>query len=140
MENYDYSYGIEYDKLEKYLVPGEQSDLDDTYLEEIMSITGTPEKSILGIITVCHWFNQNFTLSNAGGSMIGKKTVNELYESKTFYGCHSAALVISSILREFGFPAVMIETASVLWAYEYNEGITQGFAGHVMTEVYVSDK
>lgn len=139
MENYDYSYGIEYNNPEKYLAPGEQSDLDDTYLEEIRSITGTPEQSIAGIKTVCHWFNQNFTFSNAGGSMIGKKTVDELYESKTFYGCHSAALVISSVLREFGFPAVMIETASILWAYEYNEGAAQGFVGHVMTEVYVSD-
>ena len=38
------------------------------------------------------------------------------------------------------FPAVMIETASITWAYEYNDGAAQGFAGHVMTEVFVSDK
>ena len=140
MENYDYSFGIDYDNPEKYLVPGEQSDLNDTYLEEIRSIIGTPEQSIEGIRIVCNWFNSNFTFSNAGGSMIGKKTVDELYESKTFYGCHSAALIISSVLREFGFPAVMIETASIVWANEYNDGTSQGFAGHVMTEVYVSDK
>ena len=140
MENYDYSYGIEYDEPGKYLIPGEQSDLDNTYLEEIRINIGTPEDSIAGIKTVCHWFNQNFTFSNAGGDMIGQKTVNELYDSKTFYGCHSAALVISSVLRKFGFPAVMIETASILWANEYNESTDQGFSGHVMTEVYVSGK
>ena len=140
MENFDYSFGIEYDNHEKYLVPGEQSDLNDTYLEEIRSVIGTPEQNIAGIKTVCHWFNQNFTFTNAGGSIIGKKTVDELYESKTFYGCHSAALVISSVLREFGFPAVMIETASIVWANKCNNGTDQGFVGHVMTEVYVSDK
>jgi hypothetical protein len=140
MENYDYSYGIEYDNPALYLTPGTQSDLDDGYLEEIRSMTDTPEKNIPGIIIVCDWFNHNFTFTDAGGEMIGKKTVNELYESKTFYGCHSAALVISSVLREFGFPAVMIETASVEWAYDYYNNLIQWFGGHVMTEVFVSDK
>ena len=140
MENYDYSYGIEYDKPGIYLIPGEQSDLDDEYLEEIRNIISTPEKNIASIKTICQWFNHNFTFTNAGGSMIGKKTVNELYESKTFYGCHSAALVISSVLREFGFPAIMIETASIGWAYDYYDNTSQGFVGHVMAEVYVSDK
>jgi hypothetical protein len=140
MENYDYSFGIAYNNPQLYLTPGTQSDLNDEYLEEIRRTIGTPEYSILGILNVCDWFNHNFTFDNAGGGMIGKRTVNELYESKTFYGCHSAALVILSILREFGFPTVMIETASVEWAYDYYNGDTQSFGGHVMTEVYVLEK
>ncbi len=140
MENNDYSYGIKYNKPEKYLIPGEQSDLDHVYLEEIRNIIGTPTMNITGIGIICHWFNQNFTFINAGGSMVGKNNVDELYEIKTFYGCHTAALIISSILREFGFPAVMIETAAVGWAYDYNNNSNQGFVGHVMTEIYVSDK
>ena len=140
MENYDYSYGIEYDNPELYLTPGTQSDLDDEYLEEIRSIIDTPEKTIMGIISVCDWFNHNFTFTDAGGNMIGKKTVNELYESKIFYGCHSAALIISSVLREFRFPSVMIETASIGWAYAYYNNTSHGFVGHVMTEIYLSDK
>jgi hypothetical protein len=143
MESYDYSFGIEYDNTELYLNPGTQSDLDNEYLIEIRNTLGMSEYSTLsisGIKMVCNWFNQNFTFTNAGGSMIGKKTVNELYESKIFYGCHSAALVISSVLREFGFPTVMIETASIGWAYAYYNNTSHGFVGHVMTEVYVSDK
>ena len=50
------------------------------------------------------------------------------------------ALIISSVLREFGFPAVMIETADVQWGYNYHAGTTQNFAGHVMSEVFVEDK
>ena len=140
MENYDYSFGVQYDNSQLYLTPGTQSDLNDEYFEEIEIIIGTPSNTIPGIITVCDWFNHNFTFENAGGNMIGQKSVNELYESKTFYGCHSAALIISSILREFGFPTVMIETASVEWAYDYFDGVTQSFEGHVMTEVYVLEK
>lgn len=72
--------------------------------------------------------------------MIGKNTVDELFEIKTFYGCHSIALIISSICREFGFPAIMIETADVQWGYDYNAGTVQHFAGHVMSEIYVENK
>ncbi len=140
MENYDYSFGIEYNNPQLYLTPGTQSDLNDEYLEEIENIIGTPGNDIPGILTVSNWFNQNFTFTNAGGEMIGQKTVNELYESKIFYGCHSAALILSSVLREFGFPTVMIETASIEWAYDYYNGTTQSFLGHVMTEVYVLDQ
>ena len=72
--------------------------------------------------------------------MIGKNTVDELFEIKTFYGCHSLALIISSVLREFGFPAIMIETADVQWGYKYNTGTVQYFSGHVMSEIYVENK
>ena len=34
----------------------------------------------------------------------------------------------------------MIETASIVWAYKYIDGTDEGFVGHVMTEVYVSDQ
>jgi len=140
IDTIDFTFGIDYNDPTKYLNPGEESDLRDIYLEEIENITGTPENSIADIQQVCYWINQNFTFENAGGSMAGKNTVDELYEIKTFYGCHSQALIISSILREFGFPAIMVETADVQWGYDYNAGIIQYFAGHVMSEIYVENK
>lgn len=140
IDTLDFSFGIDYADPDKYLTPGEESNLKDAFLEEIRAVLGTPSQNIEGILSVCHWFNQNFTFSNAGGAMMGVNTVDELYEIKTFYGCHSAALIISSILREFGFPAVMIETASIQWAYDYRAGRTQNFIGHVMSEVYLNDK
>jgi hypothetical protein len=136
----DFTFGIDYANPEKYLIPGEESNLKDTYLEEIRNKVGTPGDSIDDILLVCHWINQNFTFENAGGAMIGKNTVDELYEIKTFYGCHSLSLIISSVLREFGFPAVMIETANVQWGYDYNAGNVQYFKGHVMSEIFVENK
>ncbi|MEN8156365.1 MAG: transglutaminase domain-containing protein [Bacteroidota bacterium] len=140
IDTIDFSFGIDYSDTARYLVPGEESDLNDLYLEEIRTAIGTPDNNIAAILTVCHWVNQNFTFQNAGGAMMGKNTVDELYEIKTFYGCHSLALIISSILREFGFPAIMIETADVQWGYDFYDGTTQNFAGHVMSEIYVENR
>ena len=99
IDTIDFSFGIDYSDTIKYLSPGEQSDLNDIYFEEIKNAIGTPANNIDSILLVCHWVNQNFTFDNAGGAMIGKNTVDELYEIKTYYGCHSMALIISSILR-----------------------------------------
>ena len=140
IDTLDFSFGIEYDNPEKYLISGEQSNLADSNLAEVVGDLGDQEQSITSIRNVCHWVNQNFVFQNAGGSMIGVPTVDELFESKTFYGCHSAALIISSILRELGYPTVMIETAMVSWAYSYHNGTTTSFSGHVMSEVYVENK
>ena len=140
IDTIDFSFGIDYNDTIKYLIPGEQSDLNDIYLEEIQNIIGTPGNNIEDILIVCQWINQNFTFINAGGSMIGKNTVDELFEIKTFYGCHSLALIISSVLRGFGFPAIIIETADVQWGYDHNAGTVEHFAGHVMSEIYVENK
>jgi len=140
IDTIDFTFGIDYSNPEKYLIPGEESDLEDTYLEEIRSNVGTPGDSIDDILLVCQWINQNFTFENAGGAMAGKNTVDELYEIKTFYGCHSLSLIISSVLREFGFPTVMIETANIQWGYDYNAGKVQNFSGHVMSEIYVENR
>ena len=137
---YDYTFGINHDDPGPFLIPGEQSNLTPFYRQEIREAVGDPEDSIVYILKLCDWVNQNFTFENAGGGMIGIPTVNELFEAKTFYGCHSEALLISSIIRAFGFPAVMIETADVQWAYDYHEGRTESFAGHVMSEILVEGK
>jgi len=136
----DFTFGIDYKDWDKYLIPGEESDLSEVYLEEIRIAIGTPEDKITDILQVCHWINQNFKAEIAGGAMMGKNTVDELWKIKTFYGCHSLALIISSVLREFGFPALMIETADVQWAYNYHKETTQNFSGHVMSEIYVEGK
>ena len=140
VDTLDTTFGITYSDTATYLIPGEQSDLSDAHFEEVRSAIGNPDNTINGVLKICQWVNQNFTFQNAGGNMIGKVTVDELFELDVFYGCHSAALLVSSILRKFGFPAVMIETADVKWAYRYNEGKTDHFAGHVMSEIYVEYK
>lgn len=136
----DFTFGIEYDDPNLYLIPGEQSDLSDIYVDEVIDAIGTPSNDLSGVLKVCHWVNQNFTWEDAGGGMIGKVTVDELFEVRKFYGCHSLALLISSIVREFGTPALLVETADVQWAYDYYNNEINHFAGHVMSEIFVGGK
>ena len=121
---YDFTFGINYNDPGKYLIPGEQSNLNDIYKQEIQEAVGDPVDTIDYILELCHWINQHFEFEDAGGAMMGVKTAEELWEIKKFYGCHSLSLIISSTFREFGIPAVMIETAGVQWAYEYKNRTT----------------
>jgi hypothetical protein len=139
IDTIDFTFGIEYMHPEHYLVQGEQSEIDSLHLDEIRSSLGDPVESIAYVLEVCQWINQHFTFINAGGAMIGQVTVNELFESREFYGCHSLALIISSVLRGFGFPAILIETADVQWGYDYHAGRVDYFIGHVMSEIFVED-
>jgi hypothetical protein len=139
IDTLDFTFGIDYDNPENYLIPGEQSDLSEEYSELLSNDIDTPVTDIEGVLQVCHWINRNFTFEDAGGNMAGVNSVDELFEIKTFYGCHSLALLISSVLREYGIPAVMIETADIQWAYDYKEGSVDYFRGHVMSEVYINN-
>ncbi|HOP02856.1 MAG TPA: hypothetical protein PL017_05160 [Tenuifilaceae bacterium] len=138
IDELDFTFGIDYSHPEVYLVPGEQSDLTNENFEAVTSAVGTSVEDIDDVLRVCHWINQNFTFENAGGSMAGVNTADELFEIRTFYGCHSLALIISSVLRKYGVPAVMIETADIQWAYDYRDGATDYFKGHVMSEIFLN--
>ncbi|MEN8248356.1 MAG: transglutaminase-like domain-containing protein [Bacteroidota bacterium] len=140
IDTIDFTFDIDYDNPEKYLAPGSQSDLSDEHLMVIVNDIGTPTSDMEGALKVCHWFNQTFTFENAGGAMAGVNTADELFAIRKFYGCHSLALLISSALREFGIPAVMIETAGVQWGYDQHNGTAGGMIGHVLSELYIDGK
>lgn len=140
MTAFDYSFGIDYENPDEYLIPGTQSDISSKYVDEVIASVGEVEYSIPYLKKVCEWVNSNFTTENAWGGMIGEVHVNELFEQKIVYGCHSSVLVLSSIIRKMGFPSVMMETASITWAWEYMTHTNDEMAGHVMTEVYVNNK
>lgn len=136
---------LAYSEPNLYLIPGARSDLNNAYLEaitdDIIRISGSrPSLNLEGIASVCKWYQEYFRHESSGSSIIGQKTVDELYISGRHYGCHSQALILSSVLREFGFPTVMVETAAIKWAYLYRRGENDGFQGHVMTEVFVEGK
>ncbi len=138
MDDFDYSFGIDYSNPEQYLIPGEQSDLDTVLFREVADSIGEVSHTIYGMLKVCHWIDRNFQQNNAVN--MGIKTIDELVAGRITYDSHSTALVVSGILRKFGFPAVMVETASVNWAYEYRGGVPSGYNIHVMSEIYVDEK
>lgn len=138
METFDSTYGIDYSNPPKYLSPGEQSEINESLFQEIRDSIGTVPHNLTGVLKVCHWINRTFKKVN--GKDIGNKTIMQLYAVRSIYDSHSAALIISGTLRKFGFPTVMIETASVQWAYDYRMGDKSMYNFHVMSEVYVNDK
>jgi len=138
MENYDFSFGIDYSNPEQFLIPGEQSKLSDSWFQEVQDTIGEVPQSLIGVLKVCQWINFNFKKIN--GNDIGNKTIDQLYAVRTIYDSHAAALIISATLRKFGFPTVMIETASIQWAYDFRDGDLGMYDVHVMTEVFVDDK
>lgn len=140
IDTLDFTFGIDYSHPEVYLIPGEESSLSAENFEAVTTAVGNSVDDINDVLQVCHWINQNFTFENAGGNMAGVNTVDELFQIRTFYGCHSLALIISSVLRKYGVPAVMIETADIQWAYDYRDGAVDYFKGHVMSEIYLNDK
>ncbi len=138
LAHFDRTFGLQYERPDIYVFQGEQSVLDSSNIKQIRSSLGSIEKNIPGLLSVVHWVNTNFTWVNAGGSMIGQVTANELFRDRELYGCHSAALMISSILRSYDFPCLLVETASVKWANDFRENKQIPFVGHVMTEVFVN--
>jgi hypothetical protein len=137
ISEFDSTFGISYQTPSLFLIPGDQSSLDTVYIQEIFNSLGTIDTTLLGVRKISNWVNTHFTFVNAGGANIGKISANELYQRKEIYGCHSAALMISTVLRLYEFPALLVETASVKWAYDHKSGTSQGYVGHVMSEVYV---
>jgi len=138
MQGYDYTYGIDYSNPDQYLIPGEQSEMDDPLFGVIKDSIGVVPQSITGVLKVCHWIHNNF--KKVSKSDIGGNTLKQLYAVRTIYDSHSAALVLSGTLRKFGFPTVILEAGSIQWAYDYRNGDKSYFEVRVMTEVYVNDK
>ena len=85
------------------------------------------------------WKQNYFRTYSAGGKLVGRTTVNQIMKEKALSGCHDHGLVLVSVLRENGFPAVMVDAAGIQWAVDYSAAKRQDFSGHVFVEVYVSN-
>ena len=42
--------------------------------------------------------------------------------------------------RELGYPVVMVDTASIAWAKQFQSGQKESYVGHVFIEVFVAGK
>lgn len=132
---------IDYNQSEKYLTPGKQSGISDVNFEKIQKSIGKIEKQDMpGIARVFRWYTRYFKSAAGGGRSIGQITADEIIDKKEIDGCHSASLILSSVLRKYGYPAVMIDTASIKWAKDYKNSPGGMFIGHVLSEIYVNGR
>ncbi len=121
------------------LAQGSQSELDARYLDDIREQIGAATGGTGDIGTLFKWKHDNFDTEAAGGQFVGKLTIDQILERGTLSGCHDHGLVLASVLREFGFPAVMVDAAGIQWALDYAAEEAGGFVGHVFVEVFTGD-
>jgi len=131
---------IDYDSPELYLMSGTQSGLGTRLLSEIDAQIAVGGKDINSIGSVFRWKCDFFDDCADGGESIGKTTINELVEKRVLGGCHDHGLVLASVLRAYGFPAVMVDTAGIQWALDHQQGKRKGLNGHVFVEVFVEGR
>lgn len=133
------TYGIDYDNPQKYIISGTQSTITD---EEFANITQQLQIEDIDFSTlrkIYDWKNTFFENVSAGGTYVGKNTINDLLENKELTGCHDHGLVLVSLLRKYDVPAIFVDATGIDWALQYPEKI-QYFSGHVLVELYLYDK
>lgn len=133
-------FNIDYDKPEKYLKLGKMTKIEISYLDAIRQEISVTGKTIDDLRVIFLWKQLKFRKAYAAGKFVGKSTVNSLYEQGVLTGHHDDGIVLVSILREFGFPAVMVDAAGIQWSHDYTAGKTTEFLGHVYVEVFVEGK
>lgn len=133
------TFRIDYSSPELYLASGNQSTLNKKYSDEISTQIKIESNNIKGVAEIFRWKQDYFRTYSAGGKLVGKITVNQIMEEKALSGCHDHGLVLVSVFRNYGFPAIMVDTAGIQWAWDYSTEEQEGFAGHVFVEVYVNN-
>jgi len=134
------SYGIDYDNPDKYLQPGEKTTIKKEYLDTIRQEMSVSGKTMDDLRVIFLWKQLKFRKMYAQGKLIGKSSVNSILKEGMLTGHHDDALLMVAVFREFGFPAVMVDAVGVQWAFDYKEGKTVTFVGHVYVEVFVEGK
>ena len=132
------NYGIDYDNPEKYINSGTQSTITDEEFEIIKTELNIDKIDLKTIKQIHQWRRKNFKGVNAGGKTIGKNTINNILKTREVTGCHDDGLILVSLFRKFGVPAIFVDTAAIQWALDYPN--TRGFFGHIFVEVFLDGK
>ena len=127
---------IDYSSPSSYLKPGPQSAIAEEHKRLIQGELGNVPHTLQGALRIQAWFNRHFS---SGGMNDPRVTVNEYLRQKQFSGCTEAALILTSVLRELGFPAVYIVTVDLPTARKTSLGSGIN-SGHQMVELFVQGK
>jgi transglutaminase-like putative cysteine protease len=130
------AFGIDYSHPDMYLTQGEQTRISNP--AALDSLRGR-SKGLAHLSEIYRWLRK-FDTYSAGGATIGEATVDELLASRRLGGCHDFALVYAAVARDLGYPAVMVDTASVEWIARFQKGEEGPHVGHVFVEVFLVDR
>lgn len=130
-------FGIDYKHPSNYLSQGTQTTIAPEHLSNIPG----PEIRGDSIAEIRKLFVWKETLRNvpAGGKFVGVRTMNDIMASGELTGCHDHGILMASLLRHRGYPAIMVDATGVAWSLT-PRATRKGYVGHVFIEVYAADK
>ena len=134
---YRKAFEIEYTEPARYLEQGEQTIISDP---DILVPLRNQGKGINHLSLIYDWLHTEFTQYSARGGTIGEVTVDQLLSDRKLGGCHDYGLVFAAVVRELGYPAVMIDSYSIAWIEQFQQGEGDMHIGHVFVEVYLVDE
>ncbi len=134
---YREAFGIDYANPTKYLVQGEQTVISD---QGVLNPLRGYVEGIDHLALIYHWLQTDFTNYSASGATIGSITVDQLLESRQLGGCHDYGILFAAVVRELGYPAVMIDSYSIAWIEGYQNGTSENHVGHVFVEVFLDNE
>jgi transglutaminase-like putative cysteine protease len=134
---YQPAFEIDYTHPEQYLTNGEQTSISSP---EALDLLRSDEKSIVHLQQIFRWLKNEFEPYSAGGKTIGVVTTDQLLEERRLGGCNDHGLVYAAAVRELGYPAVMVFTASIAWMELHQAGEAEQHIGHVFVEVYLNGR
>ena len=132
-------WGIDYSSPEKYLHQTPNTEVSPEFREELKNSVGEVNK-IWDLYKVYEFIDRNFPhYSDAGYEedpvdYVGQINMSRLTELRVVSGCTTHAVLLASILRELGVPAIHIQGPGIGWALN---DITEYTSGHAMVETYI---
>jgi hypothetical protein len=91
---------------------------------------------LVAIGKIYAWKKSYFTNVKGGGKYVGTHTIRDLLKKRVLTGCHDHGLVLVSVLRRSGVPAVFVDATGIEWALHYPDK-TKSFSGHVFVEAFL---
>lgn len=133
---------IDYETPDSWLSSGEQTHVQNqVWKAEIKKEFHANENSLDQLTQIQQWIKTKFTYEPNHGATIGMLTVDQLYASKVWHGCHDLAHIFAATVRLIGYPCILVETTSVVWSKAYaKDNHLDNPSGHNFTEVYVNGK
>jgi len=130
---------IDYADPEKYLASGTQSAMTDEEFAEVDRELRLKDIHLSAIKKIYDWKRAQFRNVKGGGKYVGKQTINDILKNRALTGCHDHGLVLVSVLRRYGVPAVFVDATGIDWALRYPDQ-ERSFIGHIFVEVFLDKK
>jgi len=130
---------VDHSDPEKFSVPTLQTQLSTKDIEMI-SRQFPGKNTLVKVGKILNWVRKNFSRYRGRGEMAAKQSAQEIFTNRKLSGCNDWGLLLTSLLRNLGYPVVFMNAAGIEWAKRYRNDTTIEFMGHTFLEIYIEGK